>query len=204
MPSVATLSKDVVTIPSYYITYLDVLQPKELEMLLGFCRLSESDFQPSEVTGKASDYRKSLVMFDPPVFREFFVSQVYRRLPEIFNLLGIAPFQPSEIETQLTASGHGDYFKPHTDSGTGDTETRMITYVYYFGSHQFSGGELKLWDTKVINGVADKGENPEVITPIANSMIVFKSDTWHEVQPVVNPDGGFMDSRFTVNGWIRR
>jgi Rps23 Pro-64 3,4-dihydroxylase Tpa1-like proline 4-hydroxylase len=205
MPSVATISESVITIPSYYVTYLDVLKPQELEMLFGFCADNKDAFKPSEVTGKPSEtYRKSLVMFDPPVFREFFVSQVYRRLPEIFNLLGVAPFQPSEIETQLTASQDGDLFKVHTDSGTGDTATRQITYVYYFGSHRFTGGELKFWDTKVTDGISDKGDTSEVVAPVANSMVVFKSDTWHEVMPVINPDSGFVDSRFTVNGWIRR
>jgi SM-20-related protein len=203
MPSVATLSTSVEIIPSKYVVYLDVLTPQELEMLLNFCCVSEGEFIPSGVTTKVPDYRKSLLMFSPPVFKEFFECQVQKRLPKVFELLGITPFTPSQIEAQLTVSRHGDYFKFHTDSGSAETNSRIVSYVYYFGSHSWQGGELKLWDTKVINGVASKGDNSELFTPKPNSMIFFKSNVWHEVLPVVNPNGGFMDSRFTFNGWVR-
>jgi SM-20-related protein len=199
------LKSDV--IPSYYLLYDDFLRDVELSMLLDFCIANQSSFERSEVTGKIKeDYRKSKVLYDLPVFQEFIVSRVYAKLPQIFEFLGIAPFQPSEIEAQITASNDGDFFREHTDSGLDDTQSRIISYVFYFwrSPKNFEGGDLKIWDGQIVDGYLVKSEADfDLIAPKQNMMIVFPSKAWHEVTSVIST-GDFGDSRFTVNGWIRR
>lgn len=191
------------TIPSYYLLYENFLADDELAPLLDFAIASESKYVASEVTGDVKlDYRKSKALYRLPIFHEFFVNRVYAKLPQFFEMLGIAPFQPSEIECQLTASNDGDFFREHTDSGLDDTRDRTITYVLYFFREpkNFDGGYLKMWDS---NLDGSKGDFCEEIKPQNNTMIVFPSRCWHEVCPVLGT-GDFADSRFTINGWIRR
>ncbi|MBE9012911.1 2OG-Fe(II) oxygenase, partial [Pseudanabaenaceae cyanobacterium LEGE 13415] len=47
-------------------------------------------------------------------------------------------------------------------------------------------------------------ESYQEIQPINNSIIFFPSHFLHEVLPVSCPSRQFADSRFTLNGWIRR
>jgi SM-20-related protein len=191
------------TIPSYYLLYENFLADDELAPLLNFAIASESKYVDGEVTGEVKNqYRKAKVLYRLPVFQEFFVNRVYAKLPQIFEFLGIAPFQPSEIEVQLTASNDGDFFKEHTDTGNDETRDRTITYVYYFWREpkNFDCGYLKMWDSKLDGS---KGGFCEEIKPQNNTLIVFPSRCWHEVAPILG-SGDFADSRFTVNGWIRR
>jgi len=94
------------------------------------------------------------------------------------------------IELQITASNDGDYFRMHQDGGPDDT--REITFVYFLHGEprRFSGGELRIRDSKV--------------TPCGDTLVLFPSCSVHEVLPVQVASGAFADSRFTVNGWIHR
>jgi hypothetical protein len=42
------------------------------------------------------------------------------------------------------------------------------------------------------------------VEPRHNSIIFFPSEYMHEVMPVICPSREFVDSRFTINGWVRR
>ena len=47
-------------------------------------------------------------------------------------------------------------------------------------------------------------DSARLIEPRNNSIIFFLSRYMHEVLPVSCPSQSFADSRFTVNGWVRR
>jgi Rps23 Pro-64 3,4-dihydroxylase Tpa1-like proline 4-hydroxylase len=120
--------------------------------------------------------------------------------------LGIASFPIGQIESQLTAHNDGHYYKAHNDSGSPDTASRELTYVYYFNREpkQFSGGELRIYDSRIENNFFIKAESYKTIEPINNSIVFFLSRYIHEVLPIRCPSQQFADSRFTINGWVRR
>ncbi len=98
---------------------------------------------------------------------------------------------------QLTSHNDGEYYKWHTDNGTRETESRVITFIYYF--HQipkrFQRGELVIYPN---------AESELVIDPQNDYLVFFSSHMRHEVIRIVCPSRRFEDGRFTLNGWIRR
>lgn len=107
---------------------------------------------------------------------------------------------------QLTVHGDGCYYKVHNDSGSPETITRELTYVYYVHSQpaQFSGGELRLYPTDPHDGRLLDRKRFKTITPENNRLVLFNSRCQHEVMPVRCPSHEFEASRFTFNGWLRR
>ena len=66
----------------------------------------------------------------------------------------------------------------------------------------FFGGALRLYN--VWKGSASKGAPGLVeIEPEDNMLVVFPSSVLHEVLPTFVPSGAWLDSRFTINGWMR-
>src|SRR5262249_5631625 len=111
----------------------------------------------------------------------------------VCTALDIKEYPVDEVEVHLTAHNDGDYFKKHSDSGSRETNNRVITFVYYFNRvpRKFHHGELVF-----------TGRNKTVIEPRNNKIIFFDSSLEHEVKPIVCPSRKFADSRFTLNGWI--
>ena len=100
----------------------------------------------------------------------------------------------------------GEFFHAHNDNGSPTTANRLVSYVYYFRARSsgFFGGELKLYNSRVENGVDLIGHDFHLISPKDNSIVFFPSRIWHEVLPTYVPSGAFCNSRFTVNGWIKQ
>ena len=109
-----------------------------------------------------------------------------------------APANSTQME--IVAHGDGAFYRPHTDTYTGDEYTpggrRRLTMVYY--SHRqprcFTGGRLRLFDLG--------GERSIDIEPVHDSLLVFPSYARHEVETISCPDGAFADGRFAVNMWL--
>jgi SM-20-related protein len=127
-------------------------------------------------------------------------------LPDVLAELGMPNFTIQQVESQLTAHNDGNYYKIHNDNGSPDTATRELTYVYYF--HQepkgFTGGELQIYDTQIQNNHYTQAPTFNTVEPRNNSIVFFLSRYMHEVLPISCPSRAFADSRFTINGWIRR
>ena len=145
------------------------------------------------------DWRRSTVIYDNQLAG---VAATLERairlcLPEVKAALAVPPFDISSFEIQLTSHNDGEYYKWHTDNGTRDTASRIITFVYYFYGQprKFSGGELIIYQPDA---------EPAVIDPENDSIVFFRSHTRHEVKAVTCPSEQFEDGRFTLNGWIRR
>jgi Rps23 Pro-64 3,4-dihydroxylase Tpa1-like proline 4-hydroxylase len=145
------------------------------------------------------DWRRSTVIYDNQLVDVATTLEraIRLRLPEVQGALAVPPFDIASFEIQLTSHNDGEYYKWHTDNGTRDTATRVITFVYYFYGQpkKFSGGELIIYQP-------DAG--PAVIDPQNDSIVFFRSLTRHEVRAVTCPSEQFEDGRFTLNGWIRR
>jgi SM-20-related protein len=193
-------------IPSEYIQIDNFLTAAEANQLLNYVLSQEHNFVPTSTSTNDADYRHSMALYEFSEFSELIVERIQSIVPDILSKLNLPFFPISQIEAQLTAHNDSNYYKIHNDNGSADTATRELTYVYYFYQEPkpFRGGELLIYDSKVENGFFVGAETFKMVDPRNNSIIFFLSRCLHEVKPVHCPSKAFADSRFTVNGWVRR
>lgn len=206
-PSISVpLIKTTIASEYHYLQIDNFLSKTELNNLLEYVLSQEAKFVSSSTFTNAESYRRSLVLHNFPEFSEQITAKIISILPDIQQQLELPPFIASQIEAQITAHNDGNYYKIHNDNGSIDTSNRELTYVYYFYHEPkpFSGGELVIYDSKIENEFYVRGDNFQTIEPRNNSMVIFPSRYFHEVLPVICPSQTFADSRFTVNGWIRK
>jgi Rps23 Pro-64 3,4-dihydroxylase Tpa1-like proline 4-hydroxylase len=191
---------------SEYVQINNLLTVEEKSRLMDYVLEQESAFVPTSTSTNDPDYRRSMILYSFPEFSQLIINRIKAILPDVFRKLGMLPFPLSEIEAQLTSHNDGNYYKVHNDNGSPDTATREFTYVYYFYREPkaFSGGELVLYDSKIENNFYVMADSFQTVEPINNSIVFFPSRYLHEVLPVSCPSKAFADSRFTINGWVRR
>jgi SM-20-related protein len=191
----------------------EFLTSAELSTLRQFVLENEMQFEISEVlspgvSGGAVDYdhRRSHVLMDLCGYERMITDRVLTCLPRVLQKWGRDPFPISRVETQATASNHGDFFHCHSDNGAETVAAREITFVYFFHREpkQFSGGELRIYDSRRENDCYVAPANYRAVVPEQNQLILFASGLSHEITPVDCPSGKFVDSRFTVNGWVHK
>jgi Rps23 Pro-64 3,4-dihydroxylase Tpa1-like proline 4-hydroxylase len=87
-----------------------------------------------------------------------------------------------------------------------EVASREVTFVYFFHREprQFSGGELRIYDSAPENHSHRAMASYRTIVPEQNQLVLFASGLSHEITPVECPSGKFADSRFTVNGWLHK
>ena len=191
----------------------EFLSSAELNTLRQYVLAQEMRFEISEVlspgvTGGAVDYerRRSRVLMDLSGHERMIVDPILTCLPRVLHKWGRDPFPISRVEAQVTASNHDDFFGCHSDNGAEEVATREITFVYFFHQEpkQFSGGELRIYDSRRENDNYVPTANYRTIVPEQNQLVLFASGLSHEITPVDCPSGQFADSRFTINGWVHR
>ncbi|MEL6930852.1 MAG: 2OG-Fe(II) oxygenase [Cyanobacteria bacterium J06600_6] len=176
------------------------------DRLLQLAIAGESDFCSSELQpnhhNPQNQYRNSLV-YQPELSSEFtdlFNRRIREVLPDVCQYLDHS-FDLAEIEMQLTAHNDGHYFRLHNDNAVGLAVGRAMTFVYYFQRSQaFTGGELRIFDSEEIDSLGAF----ELVKPQNNKIVFFPSQYLHEVLPINCPTQAFVNSRFTVNGWLWR
>ncbi len=193
-------------IPSKFVQLDHFLTSEEQEKLLKYVVAKEKDFIASNTSTQDIDYRQSSVLYSFPHFSEVVVSRIKKVLPQVCSQLGISLFEPTDIETQLTAHNEGNYYRIHNDNGSPDTANRLLTYVYYFYRQPkpFTGGELVIYDSKIENNFYVEADSSQTVEPRQNSIVFFLSRYMHEVLTINCQSQAFGDSRFTINGWIRQ
>lgn len=174
-----------------YFRIENFLSLQENQAILGWAFKNENMFSKSSVTTKVDNYRRSRVAHTFPV-RDYVITKLVDLLPLIAEILELN-FDMGVIESQITASNDGDYFKIHMDCSQ-DCPQRVLTYIYYFHNQPktFTGGELAIYSH----------DSTTLIEPANNSLICFPSVCLHEVLTVQCPSKIFSDGRFTLNGWI--
>jgi len=180
------------------------LAAAEHQALLAYLLASESRFVAATVNGDARDYRASLVLHHFPEYAALLEARVREQLPALCRFFDIPLFEPSRIECQLNAHNDGHFYKIHNDNGSSATAQRLLTCVYYL--HQqpcaFSGGALRLYDSRVENNHYIAADSWRDIEPRDNSAVFFLSRCLHEVRPVVSANPHFSTSRFAVTVWV--
>ena len=191
----------------------DFLTKRELHGLTKYVMEHETDFTPSTVIpheGPESStdlsYRKSLVLYNLGEYTSLIQDRLLALLPEVLAAFKREAFPISQFDIQLTASNDGDFFKVHQDNSSEEINHREISFVYYFHSEPkaFTGGQLRLYNSQDGEVEQSKKKTARTITPRQNTVVLFPSYLDHEVLPVRCPSRKFVNSRFTVNGWIMR
>lgn len=194
--------------PAQYWQIDNFLPPEQYQQVLDTAFSKQQQFKNSQTVTKEDSYRQSSVL-PGKYFSELYYSmksKVLDALPSALSNLEHPQFDVSHVEMQMTAHNDGCFYKVHSDAGSAKTKTRELTYVYYFYQEPkaFGGGELKIYDTKIINGKVIREDNSKIVEPLNNSIVFFNSRCKHEVLPIACPSGQFEASRFTLNGWLRR
>jgi Rps23 Pro-64 3,4-dihydroxylase Tpa1-like proline 4-hydroxylase len=195
-------------LPANYVQIDNFLSPEENAEALKIAIDGQQQFITSTTTTNAENYRQSWVLYATlfPDFYELLKKKIIKIVPSVIAQLKMPEFLISKVEMQLTAHNDGCYYKVHNDSGSPTTAARELTYVYYFCQEppQFSEGALRIYDTELKEGTANQYNTFKDIEPRNNRIVLFNSRCKHEVLPVRCPSKKFEDSRFTLNGWIRR
>lgn len=193
-------------LPSQVLQIDHFLTPEEHRQLLEFTLAKASEFVSTSTSTGQEDYRKSVVLHSFPEFTSLITRRIRQAFPNVLSKLNLPPFGITQIEAQLTGHNDGNYYKVHNDNGSYDTASRELTYVYYFYQEPkaFSGGELVVYDSRIENNYYVQADTFHLVEPRNNSIVFFLSRYMHEVLPVTCPSRRFEDSRFTINGWIRR
>ncbi|MGH8535129.1 MAG: 2OG-Fe(II) oxygenase [Gammaproteobacteria bacterium] len=188
----------------------------ELRGLTKYVLTHEGNFTPSTVIpygvpDAATDpsYRKSRVLYNLGEYGSLVQDRLLAILPEVLRAFSREPFPISHIDTQITASNDGDFFKVHRDNSSTepfDIPLREFSYVHYFHSEPkaFSGGQLRIYDSEDGEVQNPEKKRTKTIMPRQNILVFFPSSYDHEVLPVRCPTREFVNSRFTVNGWLIR
>ncbi|MEG4866478.1 MULTISPECIES: 2OG-Fe(II) oxygenase [unclassified Microcoleus] len=203
IPTAAPVNDDLI---SRYAQIDNFLTPAEKNKLIKYVLAKESEFVSTSTSTNAQDYRRSMVLHSFPEFSTLMVNRIKGILPDVLRKLNIPSFPLGDIESQLTTHNDNNFYKLHNDSGSPDTASRFFTYVYYFYREPkaFSGGELLIYDSKVENNFYVAADTFRTVEPRNNSIVFFLSRYMHEVLTVSCPSKAFADSRFTINGWVRK
>jgi Rps23 Pro-64 3,4-dihydroxylase Tpa1-like proline 4-hydroxylase len=204
----ATVSSNSIFLPAHFYQIDRFLSDEEHAIALQTALTQADQFIGSTTTTAADNYRQSAILYAtlyPDLYHRL-RQKIIDTLPSVLQQLQMPYFDITEVEMQMTAHNDGCFYKIHNDSGDVPTATRQLTYVYYFCQEPqaFSGGELKIYDTELKNGGQQERDRTQLVTPRNNSIVFFDSRLMHEVLPVSCPSRAFPDSRFTLNGWLRR
>lgn len=192
----------------------EFLGEKIRNKLLEYALSNESQFEATKVwEGRISRQderaRVSSYLNDLGDFRAIIENHVLAQVPRLYSELGMTPFEPSGVETEIVAHGDGAFYKRHIDTFTGTGRTpgeqdRLLSLVYYFYREpkSFSGGELRLYPLPGLAGQTNEGGID--ITPVQDTAVAFASWVPHEVLKISCPSGEFANSRFAVNCWVLR
>jgi Rps23 Pro-64 3,4-dihydroxylase Tpa1-like proline 4-hydroxylase len=198
-------------LPAQCVVLDEFLAPQELQELIGFTLAHEADFRASEVISPAGgviDYqhRRSHVLDEVGPHQELIMERIKAVLPSVLRKLDMEECPVTRTEMQVTASNDGDSFGIHTDDGREEVASRYLTFVYFFHREpkQFTGGELRIHDSRWQGERYVSQGSYQTIAPEENQIVFFPCALLHEITPVECPSRAFADSRFTLNGWIHR
>jgi Rps23 Pro-64 3,4-dihydroxylase Tpa1-like proline 4-hydroxylase len=173
--------------------------------ILNRALFKESTVGHSEKLRFDPSQRRSATLREFGSLRSDLEAKIRDTLPAMFELLGSETFTPSKLELEMAAHGDGAFYALHKDTRTrqeDSTSHRVISAVYYFHAmpKAFSGGVLRLHSL----GASGQPGTFIDVEPRNDTLAFFPSWFFHEILPVVSPDGRFEDSRFAINCWVHR
>lgn len=186
----------------------DFLGLDEHRDMLAYALANQHHFAPGTVTSNDAHYRQNLVIMDfhATPHSVLIQNRLLTWFPYITQMLGMELFPLEFVESQLTASNDGHFFRVHADGGNDETQQRTLSCIYYFfrEPRPFAGGALRLYDTWQQGEQRTPAASWQEIEPVSNRMVVFPSDSHHELMRIRCPSRQFADSRFAATNWLRR
>jgi Rps23 Pro-64 3,4-dihydroxylase Tpa1-like proline 4-hydroxylase len=142
--------------------------------------------------------RNSLSLMDDPDVAQIsgaIESTITARLATILEALQIPPFRVGETESSCVCFRNGSFFRSHFDVVRTAAGKRRLSWVYYLNTEpkRFSGGDLLL---------GSPGTDRAALEPVHGKIVVFSSETVHEVTTVELDPDDFGDARFSITGFI--
>lgn len=196
--------------PPRYVRIEGFLPPESLCAMFDFVSAHAGDFVASGVDNGQErridpSYRRSRTLLDLDSVWDPIRHRLESLIPLVRQELGMSWFPSGPIERQLTIHREGDFFKVHTDNGSPGTAGRRLTAVFHFfrEPRRFSGGALNLYETLDHQGRLVPGPLHTRLEPLSNSIVLFRSDTFHDVQPVQCSSADIADGRCAVTMWCR-
>jgi hypothetical protein len=190
----------------------EFLARSELERLVEWTLERRDGFRPSRVIdpdgegGKLDrQTRRSRVLSQVAPWDRLLAERIGAVFDHVLERIGMERFVVRGLETQVTATNDGEFFRVHTDNTNAVLAGRRLTYVYFFCREPapFNGGSLRVYETrKLANGGSARGGADVVVRPSQNRIVFFPSSMLHEVEEVRCSSRAFEDSRFTANGWL--
>ena len=183
----------------------DWLGETQAARLLAYSLTAEEHFTPTRLNdhgaGRLNEVvRQSSVLKDLGAFAGSLRRKALALQDGLETAFDMQHTSANSTQIEMVAHGDGAFYRPHTDTYTGDEYTpggrRRLTMVYYLHRRprRFTGGRLRLFDRA--------GEESIEIEPTHDSLLVFPSSARHEVETISCPGGAFADSRFAVNIWL--
>ena len=180
----------------------EFLFPDELTGVLEHSLSREADFHSGTVVSEGDAYavdpehRRGRLLFDAGPYHRLVTDRIRACFGWAMERLQHESFAIADIDSEIAASNDGDFFLPHRDNSDPACSSREISYVYYFyrDPKPFSGGELRIYE--------EGSWEHDVIVPLQNRLVFFRSWSIHEVAQVQCASRDFADSRFALNGWI--
>ena len=173
--------------------------------LLAHALAAEAHFTPTKLNDHGTGHldavvRRSRVLKDLGAFAAPLHAKALALQADLETAFDMPHGPANSTQMEIVAHGHGAFYRPHTDTFTGDEYMsggrRRLTMVYYFHRRprRFTGGRLRLFDLG--------GHRTIDVEPTHGSLLVFPSTARHEVETISCPGGAFADGRFAVNIWL--
>jgi Rps23 Pro-64 3,4-dihydroxylase Tpa1-like proline 4-hydroxylase len=189
-----------------YMMVDDFLSPDECAAMLAYAQSHEAEFESGTVEGHASPHRQNKVImgFADTAHSRLLQNRLLTWLPLLLAGLELPAFPLRCVESQLTASNDGHFYRIHSDAGPKLADSRVLTCVYYFfrQPRPFSGGALRLYDELEQGGQRQATSKFRSFEPVSNRLLVFHSSAFHELMPIRCPSRQFADSRFAATNWL--
>ena len=175
-------------IESQYVLVDNFLTVKEYQQLLEWVLANQSNLQSPM---KLSDTVSS------PHWQTTFINRVQAAIPFVLSQLDISSFPLGAITASLLPSSITN------DQGQ-MTNDSVISFVYYFYREpkSFNGGELRIYDSQVVNNQCVVADSYHVVEPRGNRAVFFFSSYDYMMQAIEAPDENLINTCFVINGGV--
>jgi Rps23 Pro-64 3,4-dihydroxylase Tpa1-like proline 4-hydroxylase len=130
---------------------------------------------------------------------EGFRARIEKVLPAVLDRLALPAFHVGKMELQMTAANDGDALRFR-----GALPNAELTFLlmFYREPKRFTGGELRVYDARLKGGRWTPANSFRAIPVEQNRLVVFPSRFAHEFLTVHCGSHAFVDSLFTMTGWL--
>ncbi|WP_052315675.1 2OG-Fe(II) oxygenase [Oscillatoria acuminata] len=140
------------------------------------------------------------------LLREVLLHRVQMMLPDVLIQLGMGGFPLTEMEAQEIPTHAIEGQSISTDGNSPETALRVVNFCYFFYKtpKPFTGGELLVYDSQLLNNQVSVAQSYKTVEPRQNSIVFFLTSNAYEVLRVYPNSPAFRDRCFRVQGWMRR